>query len=36
MQANKYKHYIKKYLMPKEIVPKDSTHCYECVSARIT
>jgi hypothetical protein len=30
------KQYIKQYLMTKQIVPKDSTHCYECVSERIT
>jgi hypothetical protein len=30
------KQYIKQYLMTKQIVPKDSTHCYERVSERIT
>jgi hypothetical protein len=30
------KQYIKQYLMTKQIVLKDATHCYEHVSARIT
>jgi hypothetical protein len=30
------KQYIKQYLTTKQTVPKDDTHCYECVSARIT
>jgi hypothetical protein len=30
------KQYNKQYLNYNETVPKDSTHCYECVSARIT
>jgi hypothetical protein len=30
------KQYTKKYLMTNQIVPKDATHCYERVSARIT
>jgi hypothetical protein len=34
MQINKQ--YIKQYLMTNQIVPKDSTRCYERVSERIT
>jgi hypothetical protein len=30
------KQYTKQYLMTNQTVPKDATHCYECVSARIT
>jgi hypothetical protein len=30
------KQYSKQYLNSNQTVPKDSTHCYECVSARIT
>jgi hypothetical protein len=30
------KQYIKQYLMTNQTVPKDATHCYERVSARIT
>jgi hypothetical protein len=30
------KQYIKQYLNSNQTVPKDSTHCYERVSARIT
>jgi hypothetical protein len=30
------KQYIKQYLMTKQMVPKDSTRCYKCVSERIT
>jgi hypothetical protein len=30
------KQYNKQYLMTNQTVPKDATHCYECVSARIT
>jgi hypothetical protein len=30
------KQYIKQYLMTKQTVPKDPTHCYERVSERIT
>jgi hypothetical protein len=30
------KQYIKQYLITKQTVPKDVTHCYERVSARIT
>jgi hypothetical protein len=30
------KQYTKQYLMAKQIVPKDATHHYERVSARIT
>jgi hypothetical protein len=30
------KQYIKQCLINKQIVPKDATHCYECVSARST
>jgi hypothetical protein len=30
------KQYIKQYLITKQTVPKDATHCYERVSARIT
>jgi hypothetical protein len=30
------KQYIKQYLMTKQIVPKDPTHCYECVSEGIS
>jgi hypothetical protein len=30
------KQYTKQYLNYNQIVPKDSTHCYECVSVRIT
>jgi hypothetical protein len=30
------KHYIKQYLITKQIVPKDATRCYEHVSTRIT
>jgi hypothetical protein len=30
------KQYTKQYLKSNQIVPKDSTRCYECVSARIT
>jgi hypothetical protein len=26
----------KQYLITKQIVPKDATRCYECVSVRIT
>jgi hypothetical protein len=29
------KRYNKQYLMTNKTVPKDATHCYECVSARI-
>jgi hypothetical protein len=29
------KQYIKQYLMTNQTVPKDATHCYERVSARI-
>jgi hypothetical protein len=36
VQANKYKQYTKQYLMSKQIVPKDATYHYECVSIRIT
>jgi hypothetical protein len=30
------KQYIKQYLQSNQTVPKDSTHCYERVSVRIT
>jgi hypothetical protein len=30
------KQYIKQYLNSNQTVPKDSTHCYERMSARIT
>jgi hypothetical protein len=30
------KQYIKQYLITKQTVPKDATHCYERVSVRIT
>jgi hypothetical protein len=30
------KQYIKQYLMTKQTVPKDPTHCYERVSGRMT
>jgi hypothetical protein len=30
------KQYIKQYLITNQTVPKDATHCYECVSERIT
>jgi hypothetical protein len=30
------KQYIKQYLITKQTVPKDATHCYEYMSARIT
>jgi hypothetical protein len=30
------KQYTKQYLMTNQTVPKDATHCYERVSARIT
>jgi hypothetical protein len=30
------KQYIKQYLITKQTVPKDATHCYERVSARIS
>jgi hypothetical protein len=30
------KQYTKQYLITKQIVAKDATRCYECVSARIT
>jgi hypothetical protein len=33
-QINKL--YIKQYLMTKQTVPKDPTHCYQRVSERIT
>jgi hypothetical protein len=30
------KQYTKQYLMTNQTVPKDATHCYERMSARIT
>jgi hypothetical protein len=35
-QKERNKQYTKQCLMTKQIVPKDTTHRYECVSSRIT
>jgi hypothetical protein len=36
IKNKQHKKIYKQYLITKQIVPKDATHYYECVSARIT